>query len=201
MGDDDESNDIFNVRSLQAAAATCQFKVPVGAPIYEDPCDISCDYSTDNSLSTECENAIYNHCKANYRIDNLACADFNDIILGGGMCNYDKLPKSAIDALATGITEGRNGKGVIFVFASGNKFFEGDDINMSAWTNSRYTITVGAVGKDGKHADYSTRKLYRTTAATTTNNNKQNIVFSVAVYCFVSFRTFYLTFTFASFIF
>ena len=27
---------------------------------------------------------------------------------------------------------------------------------MSRWTNSRYTITVGAVGKDGLHTDYST---------------------------------------------
>ena len=27
---------------------------------------------------------------------------------------------------------------------------------MSGWTNSRYTITVGAVGKDRKHTDYST---------------------------------------------
>ena len=145
-------------RLLQSVAATeCPFTVAIDTPQYEDPCDPSCDYNS--PFSIECENAIYNHCKANYRIDAIACADFNDLILGSGnQCNYDKLPKSAIDALATGVTEGRNGKGIVFVFASGNKFYEGEDINMSGWTNSRYTITVGAVGKDGKHTDYSTRK-------------------------------------------
>ena len=102
-----------------------------------------------------CENAIVAHCKANYREDSSACADFNDVIIRGG-CDYDKLPKSAIDALQEGITKGRDGKGIVFVFASGNAYFEGDDVNMSRWSNSRYTITVGAVGKDGIHTDYST---------------------------------------------
>eukprot|EP00536_Pseudo-nitzschia_multiseries_P003878 jgi/Psemu1/147262/gw1.62.89.1 len=88
-----------------------------------------------------------------------SCLDYNDIILGGGKtvsCDYDALPQSARDALADGILNGRGGKGSVFVFASGNSFFEGDDLNMSGFTNSRYTITVGAVGKDGKHTDYST---------------------------------------------
>jgi subtilisin-like proprotein convertase family protein len=77
-------------------------------------------------------------------------------MLSGGTCDYDKLPLSAVEALANGVKNGRDGKGIVYVFASGNDFFEGDDVNMSKWTNSRYTITVGAVGKDGLHTDYST---------------------------------------------
>ncbi|OEU23283.1 subtilisin-like protein, partial [Fragilariopsis cylindrus CCMP1102] len=88
--------------------------------------------------------------------------DISQNSIGSPACSAGQLTQGnnmdidTIDALATGVTEGRNGKGIVFVFASGNKFYEGEDINMSGWTNSRYTITVGAVGKDGKHTDYST---------------------------------------------
>ena len=147
-------------RDLQDGS--CPFTVPAEAAtnLLQDPCDPTiCNYQTD--VSTQCENAITQYCKYYYRIDANACADFNDLILGdNASCDYDKLPKSAIDALATGIQTGRDGKGTVFVFASGNAFAEGDDINFSGWTNSRYTITVGAVGKDGKHTDYSTRTLF-----------------------------------------
>ena len=123
------------------------------------PCDVcAADFaSTDPNagLSQGCVNAISRHCKYYYKKDDDACTDFPEIIVGGG-CDYDKLPKSAVQALELGVKVGRNGKGVIYTFASGNKFSEGDDVNFSGWTNSRYTITVGAVGKDGSHADYST---------------------------------------------
>jgi len=137
--------------------AACPFAVPEDA--LANPCDPAvCDFSA-SVFSAVCEDAITRHCKAYYRDDVKACLDYNDVILGGGKkvtCDYDALPKAARDALADGILGGREGKGAIYVFASGNSFFEGEDINMSGFTNSRYTITVGAVGKDGKHTDYST---------------------------------------------
>ena len=111
--------------------------------------------TTDRALSAQCEYAISEHCKRYYKEDADACSDFPEVIIGGS-CDYDKLPASAVDALETGVKYGRGGKGVIFTFASGNSFSELDDVNFSGWTNTRYTITVGAVGKDGKHADYST---------------------------------------------
>jgi len=126
---------------------------------FNDPCDPdTCDFAKagTTSLSADCENAIIRHCKANYRDDESACLDFLDVLLFGGSCDYDKLPKSAIDALAEGVTQGREGKGIVYVFSSGNSFYTGEDVNYSKWPNSRYTITVGAVGKDGFHADYST---------------------------------------------
>jgi subtilisin-like proprotein convertase family protein len=132
-----------------------------GCPfIYEDPSSKPCDVcdgefvTTDRALSNDCKTAILKHCKYFYKEDADACSDFPELIIGGS-CDYDKLPPSAITALELGITNGRNGKGAIFTFASGNSFTEGDDVNFSGWTNSRYTISVGAVGKDGLHADYS----------------------------------------------
>jgi len=122
-----------------------------------NPCDV-CDgqfTATGRNLSPECASAIYDHCKYFYREDDAACSDFPEVIIGGS-CDYDKLPQSAFTALELGISTGRDGKGTIFTFASGNSFYEGDNVNFSGWTNSRYTISVGAVGKHEKHADYST---------------------------------------------
>jgi subtilisin family serine protease len=50
----------------------------------------------------------------------------------------------------------RNGKGVIYVFASGSAYTRGDITTMEGYTNTWFTITVDAVGKDGIHASYST---------------------------------------------
>ena len=42
------------------------------------------------------------------------------------------------------------------VMASGNGYNFDDNVNDNGYANSRYTISVGAVGKDGNHASYST---------------------------------------------
>jgi len=134
-----------------AQADACPFTV--NKDDFFDPCDEEkCDYN--RPLSGECEENIYQHCRNNYRNDS-ACLDYIDVLIGG-TCNYERLPDSAIVAMTKGVTEGRGGKGAIYVFSSGNDFYKGEDVNMSRWTNSRYTITVGAVGKDGLHTDYST---------------------------------------------
>ena len=106
------------------------------------------------SLSADCVEAITRHCKLYYKEDEEACLDFPEFVIGGD-CDYDKVPTSAFNAMELAIREGRGGKGTIFTFAAGNSFTEGDDVNFSGWTNARYTISVGAVGKDGLHAEYS----------------------------------------------
>ncbi len=50
---------------------------------------------------------------------------------------------------------GRGGKGSIYIWASGNGGLNGDNCNYDSWANSRYTITVAAVGDNGKVAPYS----------------------------------------------
>jgi proprotein convertase subtilisin/kexin type 2 len=56
-----------------------------------------------------------------------------------------------------GITEGRGGRGIIYLFPSGNGA-DGryvDDSNFDGQANSRFVFAIGAVGDDGKRAGYS----------------------------------------------
>jgi len=111
------------------------------------------------SKSPACIRAIQNHCSYFYKEEE-ACSDFLELILvkdeeTGDYCNYDLISSFALVALKVAIDYGRGGKGIIFVFSSGNEFEAGFDVNMAGYTISRYTIAVGAVGKDGFHAHYS----------------------------------------------
>lgn len=58
-------------------------------------------------------------------------------------------------AMLKGIQEGRNGRGSIYVFASGNGAAHEDNCNFDGYTNSIYSITVGAVDRAGLHPYYS----------------------------------------------
>ncbi|KAL4781455.1 peptidase S8/S53 domain-containing protein [Aspergillus varians] len=58
-------------------------------------------------------------------------------------------------AIVHGIQKGREGKGSIFVFAAGNGAASGDNCNFDGYTNSIYSITVGAIDREGNHASYS----------------------------------------------
>lgn len=58
-------------------------------------------------------------------------------------------------ALTKGVQEGRNNKGSVYVFASGNGAMYGDNCNFDGYTNSIYSITVGAIDYKGLHAPYS----------------------------------------------
>ncbi|KAI9486635.1 MAG: peptidase S8/S53 domain-containing protein [Benjaminiella poitrasii] len=60
-----------------------------------------------------------------------------------------------LDAIKNGIQNGRNGSGSIFVFASGNGGAYEDNCNFDGYTNSLYTITVGAIDRLGNHPYYS----------------------------------------------
>ena len=58
-------------------------------------------------------------------------------------------------AMLNGIQNGRDGKGSIFVFASGNGAAYGDQCNFDGYTNSIYSITVAAIDYKGLHPIYS----------------------------------------------
>jgi kexin len=58
-------------------------------------------------------------------------------------------------AMLKAIQKGRSGKGSIYVFASGNGAGQGDNCNFDGYTNSIYSITVGAVDRTGLHPYYS----------------------------------------------
>ncbi|CUM67103.1 uncharacterized protein PRCAT00004792001 [Priceomyces carsonii] len=58
-------------------------------------------------------------------------------------------------AMVKGIQEGRKNKGSVYVFASGNGARFGDSCNFDGYTNSIYSITVGAVDHKGIYPTYS----------------------------------------------
>ncbi|GIK03080.1 pheromone processing endoprotease [Aspergillus viridinutans] len=58
-------------------------------------------------------------------------------------------------AFVNGVQNGRGGKGSIFVFAAGNGASFDDNCNFDGYTNSIYSITVGAIDREGKHPSYS----------------------------------------------
>ncbi|CDO94112.1 unnamed protein product [Kluyveromyces dobzhanskii CBS 2104] len=64
----------------------------------------------------------------------------------------DELVKKA---MIKGVTEGRSAKGALYVFASGNGGMFDDSCNFDGYTNSIYSITVGAIDWKGLHPPYS----------------------------------------------
>lgn len=58
-------------------------------------------------------------------------------------------------AMLQSVQRGRDGLGSIYVFASGNGAANGDNCNFDGYTNSIYSITVGAVDRAGQHPYYS----------------------------------------------
>jgi len=58
-------------------------------------------------------------------------------------------------SIQSGVQRGRDGKGSIFVFASGNGANNGDNCNFDGYTNSIYSITVTAIDRNGEHPYYA----------------------------------------------
>lgn len=58
-------------------------------------------------------------------------------------------------AMVNAVQNGRGGKGSIYVFASGNGAANDDNCNFDGYTNSIYSITVGAIDRKGLHPYYS----------------------------------------------
>ena len=58
-------------------------------------------------------------------------------------------------AMVAGVQQGRQGKGSIFVFAAGNGASSDDNCNFDGYTNSIYSITVGAIDRENKRTSYS----------------------------------------------
>ncbi|XP_035211477.1 neuroendocrine convertase 1-like isoform X2 [Stegodyphus dumicola] len=63
----------------------------------------------------------------------------------------------AVEALEKGIQQGRSGKGVIYVWASGNGGSKGDNCNCDGYTNSIYTLSVGSASQRGDFPWYGER--------------------------------------------
>ncbi|KAK8229658.1 KEX1 protease precursor [Phyllosticta capitalensis] len=58
-------------------------------------------------------------------------------------------------AIVNGVQKGRDGRGSIYVFAAGNGAANDDNCNFDGYTNSIYSVTVGAITKRNQHPYYS----------------------------------------------
>jgi kexin len=58
-------------------------------------------------------------------------------------------------AMITAVQNGRGGKGSIYVFAAGNGAAADDNCNFDGYTNSIYSVTVGAIDNKNQHPYYS----------------------------------------------
>ena len=126
------------------------------------PCD-RCNFTNPDQLGSECFQAINTHCSWFPVEERRGCLEYLDLILlsrnpdSEGECHFGTLPEASVDAFTRGITEGRNGKGIIYVFAAGNEYDTGDDTNFQGYgANTRFTIPVAAVGKPGTISPFST---------------------------------------------
>lgn len=59
------------------------------------------------------------------------------------------------DAILIGLTQGRGGRGTVYVWAAGNGALADDNSNYDGYANNRGVIAVCAVDDQGVHADYS----------------------------------------------
>jgi subtilisin family serine protease len=97
------------------------------------------DWSSEE-LSEACKTAIVNYCRAtgNFEKDIEACTSYLNLSVD---CNFQTQVPLQIAVLTKGVTLGRGGKGVVYLFAAGNEFETGEVINFETPLNSRYTIT------------------------------------------------------------
>uniref|UniRef100_A0A1W7RA47 furin n=1 Tax=Hadrurus spadix TaxID=141984 RepID=A0A1W7RA47_9SCOR len=63
----------------------------------------------------------------------------------------------AIEALEKGVFQGRGGKGVIYVWASGNGGSKGDNCNCDGYTSSIYTLSISSASQHGIFPWYGER--------------------------------------------
>ncbi len=73
----------------------------------------------------------------------------------GGPIRYGGPGTLTRTAIRDGARLGRGGLGSIYVWAAGNSAQDGDRADFDGYNNLPYTISVGALGKDGRAAIYS----------------------------------------------
>ncbi|KAJ3446891.1 s8 family serine peptidase [Anaeramoeba flamelloides] len=70
-------------------------------------------------------------------------------------CTYDEQSLIVKRVIVDAVLNGRDGKGIVFVFAAGNEADEGGDINQYTYAKMAEVIGVAAINNDGGHSQYS----------------------------------------------
>jgi subtilisin family serine protease len=80
----------------------------------------------------------------------------------------------ALAALESGVTQGRESRGNIYVFAGGNEGNSYGNVNYNSFASSRNAIAVAAIDKEGNHAPYSTPGAAIFISAPSDNGDRDN---------------------------
>ena len=117
------------------------------------PCD-ACDGDdwASGDLSATCEDAVVDYCTNYFHDDVTPCLELDHYFV---QCGYGQISSSRHNSFVDGTTNGRGGLGTVYVFSAGNSYEIGQDVNYEGYQKSRFTISVGALGLDLKHAYYS----------------------------------------------
>lgn len=80
-----------------------------------------------------------------------------DIYNNSWKINLSLIPLGAAtyNSIQNSIANGRGGLGSIYVFAAGNDGEDGGNVNYDGFANSRYSIAVGAIDRNGVRSTYS----------------------------------------------
>lgn len=85
-------------------------------------------------------------------------------------------------AIQNGVQNGRGGKGSVFVFASGNGAYSGDQCNFDGYTNSIYSVTVAAVDYTGFRPYYSEACAANMVVTYSSGNSSSHMIVSLMNY-------------------
>ena len=112
--------------------------------INDSPCSASdcqgADWSGGTAdLPEACESYIIQYCARYSETEVNGCTEYLDLYVD---CSYrSTMTELREETFARGVTEGRDGKGIIYTIAAGNEYNMYEDINTEGELNSRYTIS------------------------------------------------------------
>ncbi|EEB09213.1 kexin [Schizosaccharomyces japonicus yFS275] len=86
-------------------------------------------------------------------------------------------------ALLNGVVNGRNGLGSVFVFASGNGGYYDDNCNFDGYTNSIFSVTVGAVDTEDSWPAYGEYCAAQLVSAYSSGHNRHIVTTNVDETC------------------
>mgnify|MGYP001355967612 FL=1 len=112
------------------ASSSCPFDCPnVGSNWC--PC-AACDGDdwSSGDLSQGCENTVVDYCYYFFEDDTEPCLELDHYFV---QCGFGQLSSTAHDVLEDGVKNGRDGKGMVLIFAAGNEFRKGDDVNYEGY--------------------------------------------------------------------
>uniref|UniRef100_A0A0M3I8X5 P/Homo B domain-containing protein n=1 Tax=Ascaris lumbricoides TaxID=6252 RepID=A0A0M3I8X5_ASCLU len=84
-------------------------------------------------------------------------------------------------AILKGIRLGRNGKGAIYVWASGNGGLKDDDCDCDGYTDSVYTFSVSSAAEDGTFPWYGEKCASTLTSTYSTGSNNKRMIMTTDI--------------------